>query len=164
MAPSKKKPFFIINIIRKIRVGCGLHTAPFPSSTPRDGSPVVHCCWGQINGNQGGVWVAHRPGNSPPLRGPFAVVLTAFLILTLNPRLPNRYRILLPIVDVIFAQPDQARIVVHNAESFLKDGGHVIISIKASCIDSTMPPETIFASQVQFLQVQASGTSDAGAL
>ena len=62
---------------------------------------------------------------------------------------------LLPIVDVIFAdvaQPDQARIVVHNAESFLKDGGHVIISIKASCIDSTMPPETIFASQVQFLQ------------
>ena len=70
-------------------------------------------------------------------------------------RLPNRYRILLPIVDVIFAdvaQPDQARIVVHNAESFLKDGGHVIISIKASCIDSTMPPETIFASQVQFLK------------
>ncbi|KIM36455.1 hypothetical protein M413DRAFT_78230 [Hebeloma cylindrosporum] len=70
-------------------------------------------------------------------------------------RLPNKYRILLPIVDVIFAdvaQPDQARIVVHNAESFLKDGGHVIISIKASCIDSTMPPETIFASQVQFLK------------
>lgn len=70
-------------------------------------------------------------------------------------RLPNRYRILLPIVDVIFAdvaQPDQARIVVLNAESFLKDGGHVIISIKASCIDSTVPPETIFASQVQYLQ------------
>ncbi|KJA24152.1 hypothetical protein HYPSUDRAFT_65661 [Hypholoma sublateritium FD-334 SS-4] len=70
-------------------------------------------------------------------------------------RLPNKYRMLLPLVDVIFAdvaQPDQARIVVHNAESFLKEGGHVIISIKASCIDSTMPPETIFASEVQYLK------------
>ncbi|KAF9462764.1 Fibrillarin-domain-containing protein [Collybia nuda] len=70
-------------------------------------------------------------------------------------RLPNRYRMLLSSVDVIFAdvaQPDQARIVIHNAQSFLKDGGHVVISIKASCIDSTMPPETIFASEVQKLK------------
>ncbi|KAF6743809.1 Fibrillarin, partial [Ephemerocybe angulata] len=51
---------------------------------------------------------------------------------------------LLWIVDVIFAddaQPDQARIIVYNAQHFLKDGGHVVISIKASCIDSTMPAE-----------------------
>jgi len=62
---------------------------------------------------------------------------------------------LLSTVDVIFAdvaQPDQARIVIHNAQSFLKDQGHVIISIKASCIDSTAPPETIFASEVQKLK------------
>lgn len=61
---------------------------------------------------------------------------------------------LLSSVDVIFAdvaQPDQARIVIHNAEHFLKDGGHVVISIKASCIDSTAPPETIFAAEVQKL-------------
>jgi len=70
-------------------------------------------------------------------------------------RLPNRYRMLLSSVDVIFAdvaQPDQARIVIHNAQSFLKDGGHVVISIKASCIDSTAPPETIFAAEVQKLK------------
>lgn len=70
-------------------------------------------------------------------------------------RLPNKYRMLLSLVDVIFAdvaQPDQARIVIHNAESFLKDQGHVIISIKASCIDSTMPPETLFAAEVQKLK------------
>ena len=70
-------------------------------------------------------------------------------------RLPHRYRMLLPIVDVIFAdvaQPDQARIVAHNAQSFLKDGGHVIISIKASCIDSTGVPEAIFAAEVQKLK------------
>ncbi|KAF8800044.1 fibrillarin-like protein [Phlegmacium glaucopus] len=69
-------------------------------------------------------------------------------------RLPNKYRMLLPLVDVIFAdvaQPDQARIVIYNAQSFLKCGGHVVISIKASCIDSTMPFEAIFAAEVQKL-------------
>jgi rRNA 2'-O-methyltransferase fibrillarin len=62
---------------------------------------------------------------------------------------------LLSTVDVIFAdvaQPDQARIVILNAQSFLKDGGHVIISIKASCIDSTAVPEAIFASEVSKLK------------
>jgi len=70
-------------------------------------------------------------------------------------RLPNRYRMLISTVDVIFAdvaQPDQARIVIHNAQSFLKDQGHIVISIKASCIDSTAPPDTVFASQVELLK------------
>ena len=38
-------------------------------------------------------------------------------------------------VDTIFAdvaQPDQARIVAINAHNFLKNGGHVVISIKVS--------------------------------
>lgn len=79
--------------------------------------------------------------------GPLAIVEDA--------RLPNRYRMLISSVDVIFAdvaQPDQARIVIHNAQSFLKNRGHVLISIKASCIDSTAPPEAIFASEVQKLK------------
>ena len=62
---------------------------------------------------------------------------------------------LISTVDVIFAdvaQPDQARIVIHNAQSFLKDQGHIVISIKASCIDSTAPPDTVFASQVELLK------------
>lgn len=70
-------------------------------------------------------------------------------------RLPNKYRMLLSIVDVVFAdiaQPDQARIVIHNAESFLKDQGHVIISIKASCVDSTIEPEVVYANEVQQLR------------
>lgn len=60
-------------------------------------------------------------------------------------------------VDVIFAdvaQPDQARIVSLNAEYFLKNEGHTVISIKASCIDSTMPPEVVFANEVNFLKTQ----------
>ncbi|KAJ7078396.1 fibrillarin-like protein [Mycena crocata] len=70
-------------------------------------------------------------------------------------RLPNRYRMLISTVDVIFAdvaQPDQARIVILNAESFLKDQGHVVISIKASCIDSTAPADVIFAAELQKLK------------
>lgn len=62
---------------------------------------------------------------------------------------------LLSIVDVIFAdvaQPDQARIVALNAHHFLKNRGHVVISIKANCIDSTAPAEAVFASEVKKLQ------------
>ena len=58
-------------------------------------------------------------------------------------------------VDVIFAdvaQPDQARIVAFNAEYFLKNGGHAVISIKASCIDSTAQPEAVFAEEVNKLK------------
>ncbi|KAF5379361.1 hypothetical protein D9757_007618 [Collybiopsis confluens] len=72
-------------------------------------------------------------------------------------RMPTKYRMLLSQVDVIFAdvaQPDQARIVTLNAEHFLKDGGHVVISIKASCIDSTIAPDLVFAREVQTLQNQ----------
>lgn len=62
---------------------------------------------------------------------------------------------LLSTVDVIFAdvaQPDQARIVIHNAQSFLKDNGHAIISIKASCIDSTAVPKEVYKQEVLELQ------------
>lgn len=53
-------------------------------------------------------------------------------------------------VDVIFAdvaQPDQARIVALNAHQFLKNHGHVVISIKANCIDSTAPAAVVFESE-----------------
>lgn len=67
-------------------------------------------------------------------------------------RHPLRYRMLVSMVDVIFAdvaQPDQARIVGLNAHLFLKVGGGVLVSIKASCIDSTAAPEAVFAREVQ---------------
>jgi rRNA 2'-O-methyltransferase fibrillarin len=57
-------------------------------------------------------------------------------------------------VDVIFAdvaQPDQARIVGHNAQFFLKNGGAFVISIKANCVDSTAEPAAVFASEVTLL-------------
>ncbi|ESO09247.1 hypothetical protein HELRODRAFT_109564 [Helobdella robusta] len=70
-------------------------------------------------------------------------------------RHPHKYRMLVGMVDTIFAdvaQPDQARIVAINAHSFLKNGGHAVISIKANCIDSTAPAATVFASEIDKLE------------
>lgn len=70
-------------------------------------------------------------------------------------RHPAKYRMLVSMVDVIFAdvaQPDQARIVGINAQFYLKTGGHYMISIKANCIDSTSAAEAVFASEVDKLR------------
>jgi rRNA 2'-O-methyltransferase fibrillarin len=48
----------------------------------------------------------------------------------------------------------QARIVGLNAQYFLKNGGFFVISVKASCIDSTAQPEAVFAREVKKLQEQ----------
>jgi len=72
-------------------------------------------------------------------------------------RHPMKYRMLVPMVDVIFAdvaQPDQARIVGLNAHHFLKHGGHIVVSVKASCIDSTAPAEVVFAAEVKKMQAE----------
>jgi rRNA 2'-O-methyltransferase fibrillarin len=72
-------------------------------------------------------------------------------------RHPLKYRMLMGMVDCIFAdvaQPDQARIVALNAQYYLKTGGHYVISIKASCIDSTAPAEVVFAKEVKKLQAE----------
>mmetsp|Transcript_43277 Transcript_43277/g.169384 ORF Transcript_43277/g.169384 Transcript_43277/m.169384 type:complete len:217 (-) Transcript_43277:2623-3273(-) len=70
-------------------------------------------------------------------------------------RHPAKYRMLVGMVDTIFAdvaQPDQARIVAINAHNFLKTEGHFVISIKANCIDSTVEPALVFAKEVKKLQ------------
>lgn len=70
-------------------------------------------------------------------------------------RHPLKYRMLVSMVDCIFAdvaQPDQARIVGMNAHQFLKQGGGIVISIKANCIDSTAAPEAVFAREVAKLR------------
>eukprot|EP01068_Selenidium_serpulae_P008655 Selendium_serpulae@DN5038_c0_g1_i1.p1 len=70
-------------------------------------------------------------------------------------RMPLRYRMLMSMVDVVFAdvaQPDQARIVAMNCHHFLKDNGWYIISIKANCVDSTAAPEAVFAAEIEKLK------------
>ena len=70
-------------------------------------------------------------------------------------RHPLKYRVLVGMVDCIFAdvaQPDQARIVALNAHLYLKVNGGIVVSIKANCIDSTAPPEQVFAREVAKLK------------
>jgi rRNA 2'-O-methyltransferase fibrillarin len=72
-------------------------------------------------------------------------------------RHPHKYRMLVPMVDVIFAdvaQPNQTQIVALNAHNFLKNGGHFVISIKASCIDSTAEPAAVFAAEVNKMKTE----------
>jgi len=66
------------------------------------------------------------------------------------------YVLLLGMVDTIFAdvaQPDQARIVAINAHHFLRNEGHVVISIKVGfticsvCILYNVQLEMCFSSE-----------------
>jgi rRNA 2'-O-methyltransferase fibrillarin len=70
-------------------------------------------------------------------------------------RHPQKYRMLVGMVDTVFAdvaQPDQARILALNAHYFLKNSGYIVMSIKANCIDSTAQPEAVFAGEVEKLK------------
>jgi rRNA 2'-O-methyltransferase fibrillarin len=70
-------------------------------------------------------------------------------------RHPSRYRMLVPMVDCIFSdvsQPDQTRIVALNAQYFLKEDGGVSVAIKANCVNSALPPEAVFADEVNTLK------------
>lgn len=70
-------------------------------------------------------------------------------------RMPERYTGLVDIVDVIYcdiAQPDQSRILVDNAEHFLKKGGEVMIAIKARSIDSVEEPDKIYRREIRTLE------------
>lgn len=112
------------------------------------GTTVSHVS--DIVGQQGAVYAvefSHRSGrdliNMAKSRTNIVPVIE-------DARHPLKYRMLVGMVDTIFAdvaQPDQARIVALNATYFLKNGGHFVISVKASCVDSTVAPEAVFASE-----------------
>lgn len=119
------------------------------------GTTVSHCA--DIVGPTGAVYAvefSHRSGRD--LLG-VAKKRNNVIPIIEDARHPHKYRMLVPMVDVIFAdvaQPDQARIVALNAQYFLKAGGHFMISIKANCIDSTMEPAVVFAAEVKKLQAE----------
>merc|ERR1719158_1768763 len=110
------------------------------------GTTVSHVS--DIVGPDGGVYAvefSHRSGRDLIN---MAKKRTNIIPIIEDARHPHKYRMLVPMVDTIFAdvaQPDQARIVAINAQYFLKTGGHFVISIKANCIDSTAEAEAVFA-------------------
>jgi len=117
------------------------------------GTSVSHVS--DIVGPKGAVYAvefSHRPGRDLIN---VAKARTNVIPIIEDARHPLKYRMLIGMVDVVFAdvaQPDQARIVALNSHYFLKNGGHSVIAIKASCIDSTAAPEAVFRREVTKLQ------------
>lgn len=70
-------------------------------------------------------------------------------------RIPTRYRYIVETVDVLYAdiaQPDQAAIVSDNARFFLKDGGYLLMAVKARSIDVTMEPSEVYKREIDVLK------------
>jgi fibrillarin-like pre-rRNA processing protein len=71
-------------------------------------------------------------------------------------RYPYQYRMLIPEqVDVIYAdvaQPEQAQIIITNAETFLKPNGWILLFVKSRSVDVTMDPEQVYKDQVKILK------------
>lgn len=70
-------------------------------------------------------------------------------------RFPRRYRASVGKVDTIYcdiAQPEQARILVDNAETYLGKGAAVMIALKARSVDVTMTPSQVFRQEVEVLK------------
>lgn len=70
-------------------------------------------------------------------------------------RKPKEYRHIVEMVDGIYAdiaQPEQASIVADNADFFLKDGGYLLLAIKARSIDVTKEPSEIYKREINTLK------------
>ncbi|ALU11862.1 SAM-dependent methyltransferase [Ignicoccus islandicus DSM 13165] len=70
-------------------------------------------------------------------------------------RKPREYRHLVELTDGLYAdvaQPNQAEIVADNADFFLKDGGYMLMAIKARSVDVTKSPEEVFRRELLTLK------------
>lgn len=117
------------------------------------GTTVSHCS--DVVGPTGLVYAVEFSHNSG--RDLLAVAQRRSNIVPIieDARTPAKYRLLCGMVDVVFsdvAQPDQTKIVCVNAQHYLKAGGHLVMSIKASCIDSTKESSIVFAEEIEKLQ------------
>ncbi|GAU47834.1 hypothetical protein TSUD_306450 [Trifolium subterraneum] len=70
---------------------------------------------------------------------------------------PYQYRMLINLVDVLFATLDCPEEVLHaclNATYFLKTGGHYMLHVQGNCIESTNRGDGVFSSRMKGEQVQ----------
>ncbi len=70
-------------------------------------------------------------------------------------RTPENWANRIEKVDMIYedvAQPDQTDILVRNAKTFLKKGGHIMIAVKARSINVAVNPNEIFAQERKKLE------------
>ncbi|MEM2136589.1 MAG: fibrillarin-like rRNA/tRNA 2'-O-methyltransferase, partial [Candidatus Methanomethylicia archaeon] len=50
------------------------------------------------------------------------------------------------------AQPDEAKILLGNANLFLKPSGLIMLAIKARSIDVTLEPDEIYKREIKYLR------------
>ena len=85
--------------------------------------------------------VAHRSNMSPFLA---------------DARMPQKYGMFIPgKLDDIYcdiAQPEQAKVLADNADVLLKNGGWVMLAVKAQSIDVTKPPAEIYEQEAKVLE------------
>ncbi len=77
------------------------------------------------------------------------------LPLLADARKPYEYRHIVSLVDGIYAdvaQPEQAALVSDNADYFLKEGGWLLLAIKARSIDVTLEPSEVFKREISVLE------------
>jgi len=70
-------------------------------------------------------------------------------------RFPSQYASMVQNVDVIYcdvAQPEQAKLLVDNAEVFLKAEGWVILAVKSRSIDVTKDPSKVYEQEINVLK------------
>lgn len=71
-------------------------------------------------------------------------------------RLPERYAMFIQgKVDDIYcdiAQPEQAKVLVDNADPFLKEHGWVMLAVKSQSIDVTKEPAEVYEQEIRVLE------------
>jgi len=70
-------------------------------------------------------------------------------------RVPRKYSMLVGKVDAVYcdvAQPEQARILVSNAELFLRKKGWAMLVVKARSIDVTEEPSEVYRREIGVLR------------
>ena len=71
-------------------------------------------------------------------------------------RMPEKYALFVAgKVDCIYcdiAQPEQAKVLVDNADVFLKAGGWVMLAVKSQSIDVTKEPEEVYQQEARVLK------------
>ena len=83
---------------------------------------------------------AYRPNMSPILA---------------DARFPERYAMLVEEVEDIYcdiAQPEQAKVLADNADLLLKEGGWIMLAIKAQSIDVTKEPSEVYRREINVLK------------
>jgi fibrillarin-like pre-rRNA processing protein len=84
--------------------------------------------------------VAHRMNMSPFLA---------------DARMPQKYAMFISgKVDDVYcdvAQPEQAKLLADNADLFLKEGGWVMLAVKAQSIDVSMAPSEVYKQEARIL-------------